>query len=592
MSSFRFRSMSALLLVVALCSKPGAVRAGDLEDCNAALPAKSEPACTAVINESSRSVDDRLKAYVGRARAYLETARLDQALGDLNTAISINPNLPAAFFWRGQVYRRKGDVDHAIEDLTRAIIQAGEIDRASYLARAQLFTAKGDYARAIADFDRLLSVTPDDKAVQQQRQSAIAMQTELARVREGQPATTPLQAPVQGSIVASPPQTIVPGTASSSAAPLIEQGRQLMAQRRFAEALARFNQILAGDPRNEAALRSRSIALFALNRFAESKADMDTLIKLKPNDAQLLATRGMTLVGLKQLDQATADIDRAISLDPNNAVAYLGRGMADRMTGKFKEAIADFDRSIALNPKDSSAFTERGQAYMSLNQVDKAVVDFDQAIVLNQANDQARAARGLALLLKGSNAEGLVDIKNTLDRNPNNQLAQLGQGLAMLVSGQYDRSIVALNQLVGKSAAFETFARLLRARAYIGRSDTDSAMADLDAVLGKQPNNSDGLLLRGMVWSAKHDYAKALDDLSGAITQRESVEGYFARAKTYEAQNNSTKAAQDYRRATELRPASVFDTLVQGESQKKIKQLAKQLPCGSDTRAGANSECL
>jgi tetratricopeptide (TPR) repeat protein len=591
MSSFRLRSMSALLLVVALCSKPGAVRAGDLEDCNAALPANSEPACTAVINESSRSVDDRLKAYVGRARAYLETARLDQALGDLNTAISINPNLPAAFFWRGQVYRRKGDVDHAIEDLTRAIIQAGGIDRASYLARAQLFMAKGDYAHAIADFDKLLSVTPDDKAVQQQRQSAIAMQTELATVREGQPAVPP-QAPVQGPIAASPPQTVVPGTASPSAVPLIEQGRQLMAQRRFAEALARFNQILAGDPRNEAALRLRSIALFALNRFAESKGDMDTLIKLKPNDAQLLATRGMTSIGLKQLDQATADIDRAISLDPNNAVAYLGRGMADRMTGKFKEAITDFDRSIALNPKESSAFTERGQAYMSLNQNDKAVVDFDQAIVLNQANDQARAARGLALLLKGSNAEGLVDIKNTLDRNPNNQLAQLGQGLAMLVSGQYDRSIVALNELVGKSAAFETFARLLRARAYIGRRDTDSAMADLDAVLGKQPNNSDGLLLRGMVWSAKHDYAKALDDLSGAIAQRESVEGYFARAKTYEAQNNATKAAQDYRRATELRPASVFDTLVQGESQKKIKQLAKQLPCGSDTRAGANSECL
>jgi tetratricopeptide (TPR) repeat protein len=593
MSPFCLRSLSAFFLVVALCAKLGVARAGDLEDCNGVLPAKSEPACTAVINESSRSVDDRLKAYVSRARAYLETARLDLALGDLNTAISINPNLPAAFFWRGQVYRRKGDVDRAIEDLTRAIIQAGGIDRAAYLARAQLFTSKGDYARAIADFDKLLSVAPDDKAVQQQRQSAIAMQTELARVHEGPPAA-PSQGAVQGQVAASPPpQMTLPGTASPSAAPLIEQGRQLMAQRRFAEALARFNQILAADPRNETALQSHSIALFALGRFAESKADMDTLIKLKPNDAQLLATRGMTSIGLKQLDQATADIDRAISLDPNNAVAYLGRGMAERMTGKFKDAITDFDRSIVLNPKDSSAFAERGQAYMSLNQIDKAVVDFDQAIVLNQANDQARAARGLALLLKGSNAEGLVDIKNALDRNPNNQLAQLGQGLAMLVSGQYDRSIVALNQLVGKSAAFETFARLLRARAHIGQHDTDSAMADLDAVLGRQPNNSDGLLLRGMVWSSKHDYAKALDDLSGAIAQRESVEGYFARAKIYEAQNNSTKAAQDYRRATELKPSSVFDALAQAQSQQKIKQLAKQLPCGSDGRAaGANSECL
>jgi tetratricopeptide (TPR) repeat protein len=587
MSSFCLRP-SASFALVALCLMQAPARAGNLDDCVGAAPDRSEGACTVIINEASGSADDRLKAYVARARAYLETARIDQALADLNTAISVNPNAQAAFFWRGQVYRRKGDVDRAIEDFTRAIVQAGQIDRASYLARAQLFTAKGDYARAIADFDRLLSVTPDDKTIQQQRQSAVAMQTELAKIREGQPAV-----PSQGTaIVSLPSQAPSSGTAPPSAAQAIEQGKQLLAQRRYPEAIARFNQVLAADPRNEAALRFRAVSLFGLSRFAESKTDMDTLIKLKPNDAQLLATRAMTSLGLRQVDQATVDVNRAIAIDPNNAAAYLGRGMANRMTGKVQEAIADLDRSIALNPKDSSAFTERGQAYMSLKQIDKGVVDFDQAIVLNQANDMARAARGLALLLKGSKAEGLVDIKNALDRNPNNQLAQLGQGLAMLVSGQYDRSIVALNQLIGKSVALETFARLLRARAYIGRRDTDSAMTDLDAVLGKQPNNADGLLLRGMVWSAKQNYARALDDLSGAIAQHESVESYFARAKTYEAQNNSTKAAEDYRRATELKPVSVFDVLAQAQSQQKIKQLSKQLPCGNDTHVTANSQCL
>src|SRR6266852_2812605 len=161
MSSFCLRLLSASLLLVALYGKPGPARAGDLEDCAGAVLEKSEPACTAILNQSSRAADDRLKAYVGRARVYLATARLDQALGD---------------------------VDHAIEDFSRAIVQAGQVDRASYLARAQLFVAKGDYERAIADFDKLLSVAPDDKTLQQQRQAAIAMQTELAKVREGQPA--------------------------------------------------------------------------------------------------------------------------------------------------------------------------------------------------------------------------------------------------------------------------------------------------------------------------------------------------------------------------------------------------------------------
>ena len=87
----------------------------------------------------------------------------------------MNSTVQNAFFWRGQVYRRKGDVDRAIDDFSRAISQSPQNERASYFARGQLFIAKGDYARAIADFDKVLSIAPDDKAAQQQRQAAVAM---------------------------------------------------------------------------------------------------------------------------------------------------------------------------------------------------------------------------------------------------------------------------------------------------------------------------------------------------------------------------------------------------------------------------------
>jgi tetratricopeptide (TPR) repeat protein len=286
------------------------------------------------------------------------------------------------------------------------------------------------------------------------------------------------------------------------------------------------------------------------------------------------------------------DVNHALALDPNNAMAYLGRGMIDRAAGKSQEALADLDRSISFNPKDSTAFTERGQAHMALKQLDKALVDFDQALVLNQANDLARAARGITLMMKGNNAEGLVDIKNALDRNPNNQLAQLGQGLAMLVSGQYERAIVALNQLVGKNVALDPFARVLRARAYLARQDTASAMADLNLVLGTRPNDADALNLRGITWSSMHEYDKALDDLTRAIAQRETVEGYFSRAKVYEAQNKFDKATDDFRRATQLAPTGVFDVLAQAASKQKIQQLSKQAPCGSSARSPGDGTCL
>jgi tetratricopeptide (TPR) repeat protein len=81
--------------------------------------------------------------------------------------------------------------------MDRAIAQNPQNDRAPYMARGQLFSAKGDYTRAIADFDRALALAPDDKTARQLRQSAIAMQTELAKVRI--PCGSPAKAPSDGT---------------------------------------------------------------------------------------------------------------------------------------------------------------------------------------------------------------------------------------------------------------------------------------------------------------------------------------------------------------------------------------------------------
>ena len=295
---------------------------------------------------------------------------------------------------------------------------------------------------------------------------------------------------------------------------------------------------------------------------------------------------------MKQFDQAVADANHALSVDPNNPVAYLSRGTVSRLNGKFQDALADFDRSISLNPKDGAAFSERGQAYMGLGQLDKALVDFDQALVIDPTSDSARGARGLALMLKGNGAEGLVDIKSALERNPRNQLAELGQGVAMLTTGQNDRAIVALDQLVGKTATFDALARTLRARAFLAKHDATNAMTDLNLVLGTRPNDPDALSLRGIAFSIQRQYDKALDDLGKAIAQNPTIERYFARAGVYEAKGDLDKATGDYRSATQMNPANVFDIAAQAQSKLKIQQLSKRTPCGGSGRGDKDDTCL
>jgi Uncharacterized enzyme of heme biosynthesis len=161
----------------------------------------------------------------------------------------------------------------------------------------------------------------------------------------------------------------------------------------------------------------------------------------------------------------------------------------------------------------------------------------------------------------------------------------------MITSGQFDRAIVALNQVVGKSAD-DAVARTLRARAFLAKGDANGAMPDLNSILAVRPGDPQALSLRGIAWSAMRDYSKALDDLNASIAKQEAVENYFARAAVYEAKNDIKNATADFRRATQLAPKSVFDVLAQANAKQKIQQLSKRLPCGSAGQTQNGGTCL
>ncbi|WP_338828703.1 hypothetical protein [Bradyrhizobium sp. 27S5] len=94
--------MLALALLPALA---GPARAGDVEDCNGPPTDKAEAACSAIINDAARSVEDRSKAFAGRSRFYIARGKIDQALGDADAALQLNPQFVSALIARGKAPR-------------------------------------------------------------------------------------------------------------------------------------------------------------------------------------------------------------------------------------------------------------------------------------------------------------------------------------------------------------------------------------------------------------------------------------------------------------------------------------------------------
>jgi tetratricopeptide (TPR) repeat protein len=552
------------------------------------------PGAIADFSEALTMRQDFYIARIGRGIAYLQTGQVDSALADLNAAVAIDGTV-RAYQMRGEAYRHKGDLDHAIEDFSRAIALSAGKDAASVSGRATAWRAKGDYDRALADYDAALALVPGNTALRQQRDSTKAMQAEMAKTTSPAAKSAAAAPPTPAVPAQSAPATAAPQAAPGAVTPqsLTMQAQQLYNQRKLGDALPLVNRALALEPMNGPAMRLRLQIYLASHQVAAAMTDLDGLLMTYPNDSGLICTRALLLAMAGHSEQALEDLARVQGAGRTRPEFYLAEGAAHLRGGHYADAINELTRATELKPSQELAFNLRGQAYLLSGDADKGLSDFDHGLSLNPADDNARAWRGLVLITKGQTAEGEADVNRVLERYPNDRIAGLGRCVALVGSGQFDRAIPILSDMIAKPAADDAALRTLRARAYIARGRHTDALADLDRVLLGKPDDADALMLRGMAHTALKDPDDALADLDSALKQRETVEGYLARAKAYEQKKELPRAIADLRRATELSPKRLFDIVAQTEARlhmEQLKHLDKLVPCSS----GPSSEgtCL
>ena len=159
--------------------------------------------------------------------------------------------------------------------------------------------------------------------------------------------------------------------------------------KRFADALAGFDQTLALRPDFAEAHNNRGVALQGLKRFAESLASFDRALALRPGMADVCNNRGVTLQELKRYAEALASYDQAIRLKPDYADALVNRGMALEQVKLYDAALASFDRALALQPNQASLYQKRGAILVNQGNMLEAERMFRQAMALEPDSPEA-----------------------------------------------------------------------------------------------------------------------------------------------------------------------------------------------------------
>jgi len=176
--------------------------------------------------------------------------------------------------------------------------------------------------------------------------------------------------------------------------------------------------------------------LHQAGRLADAKARYERILAADPRHGPTLHMVGLMAYQVGQNDVAVDLLTRAARLDPGSAALHSNLGLALRGLGRTQEAVASFRRALALKPDSAEAHSNLGNALMELGQVAAATESFRRAVELNPNLAAAQANLGDAYWSQGRLAEAAACHRRVLALDPGD--ADTLKSLAMLALAQGD----------------------------------------------------------------------------------------------------------------------------------------------------------
>src|SRR5262245_19578009 len=120
------------------------------QDCRASDPARAVSGCTVFLQTAGISRGDQALAHTLRADAFIAQNQLEAGAKDLERALQLAPNNPAALTGRGRLHFLRGDHMRALADVESVLRQTPNAAVARRL-RGSAHMELNNYADAKAD---------------------------------------------------------------------------------------------------------------------------------------------------------------------------------------------------------------------------------------------------------------------------------------------------------------------------------------------------------------------------------------------------------------------------------------------------------
>jgi len=265
-----------------------------------------------------------------------------------------------------------------------------------------------------------------------------------------------------------------------------------------AKGLEFIDKSLAVQPNFAEARCNRGNVLKELGRLDEALASYERAIALKPDFVEAHYNRGIVLQALGRPDASVASYDRAIALRPSYVEAHFNRGAALSELGRLGDALASYDRVVALRPNFAQAHNNRGNVLKDLERLDEALASCDRAIALKSDYPEAYSNRGNVLMALGRLDEALASYDRAIALNPNLADVHDNRGNVLKRLERFDEALASYAEAIALSpdskAAHDHRSNLLK-----DLRRFEDALASWDAAIAAKPDFVEAHINRGLV---------------------------------------------------------------------------------------------